>query len=51
MGKLIEDLMRTKVPPPAYSRIQEFLTKVNATFPVFSITGGGMFRYEVGFHI
>jgi hypothetical protein len=32
MGDLIEDLMRTKVPPPAYRRIQEFLTKVSATF-------------------
>ena len=28
MGELIEDLMTTKIPPPAYRRIQEFLTKV-----------------------
>ena len=28
MGELIEDLMTTKVLPPAYHRIQEFLTKV-----------------------
>jgi hypothetical protein len=28
MGELIEDLMKTKVPPPAYRRIQDFLTKV-----------------------
>ena len=37
MEELIEDLMRTKVPPPAYRRIQEFLTKVNPTFSYFSI--------------
>ena len=30
MGELIKDLMRTEVPPPAYRRIQEFLTKVSA---------------------
>jgi hypothetical protein len=28
MGELIEDLMKTKVPHPAYRRIQDFLTKV-----------------------
>jgi hypothetical protein len=28
MGELIEDLMKTKVPPPAYRRIQDFLGKV-----------------------
>jgi hypothetical protein len=28
MGDLIDDLMSTKVPPPAYRCIQEFLTKV-----------------------
>ena len=32
IGELIEDLMRSKVPPPAYRRIQEFLTKVCVTF-------------------
>ena len=37
MGELIEDLMRTKVHPPAYRRIQEFLTKVSLTFICFSI--------------
>ena len=37
MGELIEDLMRTKVPPPAYCRIQKFLTKVCVTFSCFSI--------------
>jgi hypothetical protein len=37
MGDLIEELMRTKVPPPAYRRIQEFLTKVSATFSSFFI--------------
>ena len=36
MGELIEDLMRSKVPPPAYRRIQEFLTKVCATILLFS---------------
>lgn len=30
MCELIEELLRTKVPPPAYRRIQEFLTKVSA---------------------
>ena len=28
MEELIKDLMKTKIPPPAYCRIQEFLTKV-----------------------
>ena len=28
MGELIEDLMKTKVPPLTYRRIQDFLTKV-----------------------
>ena len=37
MGDLIEDLMRSKVPPPAYRRIQEFLTKVCATLSCFPI--------------
>ena len=37
MGELIEDLMRIKVPPPAYRRILDFLTKVNPTFSYFSI--------------
>jgi len=37
MGELIEELMRTKVPPPAYRRIQEFLTKVSATIFFFLI--------------
>ena len=37
MGELIEDLMRTKVHPPAYRRIQEFLTKVSLTFICFFI--------------
>ena len=37
MGELIEDLMRTKVPPPAYRRILKFFIKVNPTFSYFSI--------------
>jgi hypothetical protein len=37
MGELIEDLMKTKVPPPSYRRIQEFLTKVCFSFCVFVI--------------
>ena len=37
MKELIKDLMRSKVPPPAYRRIQEFLTKVCATFYCFSV--------------
>lgn len=37
MGELIEDLMRTKVQPPAYRRIQEFITKVSVTFNVFFV--------------
>ena len=28
MGELIKDLIKTKVPPPVYCPIQEFLTKV-----------------------
>jgi hypothetical protein len=37
IGELIEELMRTKVPPPAYRRIQEFLTKVSAIFSCFPV--------------
>ena len=37
MVDLIEDLMRSKVPPPAYRRIQEFLTKVCATLSCFPL--------------
>ena len=37
MGELIEDLMRTKVHPPPYRRIQEFLTKVSLPFISFPI--------------
>jgi hypothetical protein len=36
MGELIEDLMKTKVPPPSYRRIQDFLTKVCLSFCFFS---------------
>ena len=32
MEELIEDLMKTKVPPPTYRYIQEFLTKVSILF-------------------
>jgi hypothetical protein len=35
MEKLIEDLMKMKVPPPAYRRIQDFLTKVCMPFSGF----------------
>ena len=35
MGELIEDLMKTKVPPPAYRRIQEFLIEVCMPFYCF----------------
>ena len=35
MRELIEDLMKTKVPPPAYRRIQDFLTKVCVPFHCF----------------
>ena len=35
MGELIEDFMRTKVQPPAYRRIQEFLTKVSVIIICF----------------
>jgi hypothetical protein len=35
MGELIEDLMKTKVPPLAYSCIQKFLTKVGVPFYFF----------------
>ena len=35
MGELIEDLMKTKVPPPAYCRIQELLTNVCVSFYCF----------------
>jgi hypothetical protein len=35
MEELIEDLMKTKVPPPAYHRIQDFLTKVCISFSCF----------------
>ena len=35
MGEFIEDLMKTKVPPLAYRRIQEFLTKVYILFFCF----------------
>ena len=35
MGEFIEDLMKTKVPPPAYCRIQDFLTKVCVSFHLF----------------
>jgi hypothetical protein len=34
MGELVEDLMKTKVPPPAYRRIQDFLIKVCVSFCV-----------------
>ena len=37
MGELIEDLMKNKVPPPAYRRIQDFLTKVCVHFFCFSL--------------
>ncbi len=37
MGELIEELMRTKVPPPAYRRVQDFLTRVSATFSCFPV--------------
>jgi hypothetical protein len=43
MGELIEDLMRTKVPAPAYRRIQEFLIKVTATFSSLFIHGINFF--------
>ena len=33
--ELIEDLMKIKVPPPAYRRIQEFLTKICLSFSCF----------------
>jgi hypothetical protein len=36
MGELIEDFMRTKVQPPAYRRIQEFLTKVSVIIICFA---------------
>jgi hypothetical protein len=32
MGELIKDLMKTRVPPPAYHHIQEFLTSVCIPF-------------------
>jgi hypothetical protein len=35
MGEFIENLMKTKVYPPAYRRIQEFLTKVCVPFYYF----------------
>jgi hypothetical protein len=35
MRELIEDLIKMKVPPPAYRRIQEFLTKVCMPFSCF----------------
>jgi hypothetical protein len=35
MGELIQHLIRTKVPPPAYHRIQEFVTKVCVVFICF----------------
>jgi hypothetical protein len=35
MGELIEDLMKTKVLPPSYRRIQDFLTKVCLSFCFF----------------
>jgi hypothetical protein len=38
MGELIEDLMKTKVSPPAYRRIQEFLTKVRIPLSYFIIS-------------
>ena len=38
MEKLIEDLMKTKVPPPAYRHIQGFLTKVCMHFHCFSLS-------------
>jgi hypothetical protein len=37
MGKLIEDLMKTKISSPAYRRLQKFLTKVCVSFFCFSI--------------
>jgi hypothetical protein len=35
MGEFIEDLMKTKVPPLVYRRIQDFLTKVYVSFYCF----------------
>jgi hypothetical protein len=35
MGELIEDLMKTKIPPPTYRRIQDFLIKVCVPFYIF----------------
>ena len=35
MGELIEDLIKTKVPPPAYRHRQESLTKVCMQFYCF----------------
>ena len=35
MGELIEDLMKTKVLPPVYRCIQDFLTKVCMLFSFF----------------
>jgi hypothetical protein len=43
MGELIENLMRIKVPAPAYRRIQEFLIKVTATFFSLFIHGINFF--------
>jgi hypothetical protein len=35
MGELIKDHMKMKVPPPAYRRIQDFLTKVCMSISCF----------------
>ena len=35
IGEFIKDLMRSKIPPPAYYHIQEFLTKVCVPFCCF----------------
>ena len=38
MEKLIEDLMKTNIQPPAYRRIQEFITKVSFPFSCFILS-------------
>lgn len=48
MRELIEDLMKTKVPPLAYCRIQEFLTKFCIFLYFFSIQS---IRFNIGFII
>lgn len=49
MGELIENLIRTKVPPPTYCRIQEFLAKVCVVF--FSFFSIHSMRYNIYFFI